>query len=492
MPPARAPRQLRWPVCFLLLAPLGACQRDLPIGPEPGHDAAAARTAAAPSPAGDYIVVLKPGPAARAQSEALQRQHARRVLFDYQTALVGFAAELPGAAADALRRNPAVAYVERDGEVVPTGFDGAAGWAVGRIDQRYGPSDHAFSYATTGQGVNIYILDTGINVTHPDFGGRAAGAWSWDPAAFPAGQDCNGHGTAVASVAGGGDFGVARGARLWSVRARDCAANGARSRYIAAMDWVARHHVKPAVLNLSFEVWDATGLNSHYAVRDAAIGVKAAGVFVVAAAGNRSTDACSSAPANALPIMTVAATDPTDTRPAFSNYGGCVDLFAPGVSVDGARHTGGYTTWTGTSFAAPIVAGIAALLLERYPHDTPDQIHYAIRDGATTGVVRSPGPSSPNLLAYSSLPAPVQASIGGPTVVGPYMTCTWTANVRGGRGPFRYRWFGVLAGTSNTVSGRVSGPGWLNLEVWDALGGYASTSLQVSVNPWNTSLWCGS
>ena len=495
-----------------LLVATQACSDPSPptdlTGPARKPEAAASDTV------GQYIVVLRASGSALADSRALQRRFVRRLTFDYQTVLVGFAAELTESAVRALRERPEVAYVVPDGEVGGEGSDGPAmvspgpgwdggpglpssaatttpaGWGVGRIDQRFGPSDNAFTATATGAGVNLYVLDTGISTAHPDFGGRAAGAWSWDPVGFPANQDCNGHGTAVASVAAGSQYGVAKGARIWSVRARDCNANGTKSRYIAAMDWVARHHVKPAVLNLSFEVWDATGLNSHYPVRDAAIGVKTAGVFVVAAAGNRSTDACSSAPANAVPVMTVAATDPTDTRPAFSNYGACVDVFAPGTSINGAAYTGGYALWSGTSFAAPIVAGIGALLLQRYPGDTPDQIHYAIRDGATAGVVRNLGPSSPNLLAYSTLPVPVYVSITGPAQVGPFMNCTWTADVRGGRRPFQYRWYGLLYGFSNLMTGRVMAPGWLNLEVRDALAGVAAASRYVTIDPGNQSTWC--
>jgi aqualysin 1 len=488
MLPRCLPRPLPAFVALLALTPAGACtDRSTPVeiaGPEQVVGRSPDDTA------GSYIVVLRPSPAARSSSQALQQQFAERVHFDYQTVLAGFAADLRAPAVRALRRRPEVEYVVPDGPVVPAGLDATAGWGVGRIDQRYGPSDSRFEYGTTGSGVNIYIVDTGINVAHPDFGGRAAGAWSWDPAVYPAGQDCNGHGTAVASVAAGSEYGVAKGARIWSVRARDCNAHGTKSRYIAAMEWVARNHLRPAVMNLSFEVWDGTGLNTHYPIRDAAIGAKNAGVFVVAAAGNRGTDACSSAPANALPIMTVGATDPADSRPAFSNYGSCVDLFAPGTSISAANHTGGYGQWTGTSFAAPIVAGIGALLLERYPTDSPDQIHYAIRDGATAGVVRNPGPSSPNLLAYSQLPVPVYTSIIGPSQVGPFMHCTWIADVRGGRAPFQYTWSGILSGFSNLMSGQVSRPGSLNLTVRDVLGGTASSSRFVGIDPANYSTWC--
>jgi hypothetical protein len=137
-----------------------------------------------------------------------------------------------------------------------------------------------------------------------------------------------------------------------------------------------------------------------------------------------------------------------------------------------------------------MVAGVAALLYERYPADSPDQLHYSIIHGATESVIGNPGPSSPNLLLYSGLPAPVRASIVGRSSVGRQMTCTWNADVRAGRGPFQYRWTGVMSGNASSLSGRMMSSGWLNLEVRDALGGYASRSLYVTVDPANTALWC--
>jgi subtilisin family serine protease len=370
-----------------------------------------------------------------------------------------------------------------------SGTDYSAGWAVGRIDQRAGPSDNRFSYGTTGAGVNIYVVDGGVFAAHPDFGGRVRAAWTWD-ANYPAGQDCSGHGTAVASVAAGNDYGVAKGATIWSVRANDCDDWSWSSTLEAGIDWVTGHHIKPAVLNFSYgapSFWDGVAPGSMH---DAVVRAKAAGIFVVVSAGNTNTDACTQSPANAREVMTVGATRADDQRASFSNYGSCVDIFAPGDAVDVASYRGGYALMSGTSFSAPMVAGVAALLYEKYPLDSPDRIHYSIIDGGTESVVGNPGPSSPNLLLYSTLPAPVRASILGPGSVGPQMTCTWTADVRAGRAPFQYRWWGVLSGSTAGLSGRTGTSGWLNLEVRDALGGYSSRSLYVTVDPTKTSIWC--
>ena len=439
-----------------------------------------------------YIVTLRPDlPGVDDSVASISRRYGQRIHHIYRYALKGFAADLTPAAAKALARHPQLASIERDRPAFQHagGTDYTSGWGVGRIDQRSGPSDYRFSYGTTGTGVNIYIVDGGVVATHPDFGGRVRTAWTWD-ARYPAGQDCSGHGTAVASVAAGNEYGVAKGATIWSVRANDCDDWSWSSTLEAGIDWVTGHHIKPAVLNFSYgaaSFWDGLAPGSMH---DAVIRAKSAGVFVVVSAGNNNGDACGQSPSNAREVMTVAASSENDQRSAFSNYGSCVDIFAPGDAINVASHLGGYAVRSGTSFSAPMVAGVAALLYEKYPADSPDQIHYGIIHGGTESVIGNPGPSSPNLLLYSSLPAPVRASIVGRSSVGRQMTCTWYADVRAGRGPFQYLWSGVLSGSTSGVSGRVMGSGWLNLEVRDVLGGYSSRSLYVSVDPANTAIWC--
>lgn len=453
----------------------------------------------APADAGRYIVVLKDGLAAADQRAAeLAGQFGRGRQYRYAHVFKGFAADLDGAAVNDLRRDPDVARVVREQAVYATDVtDLDAGWALGRIDQRFGPSDSQFAYGTDGTGVNIYVLGNGVQASHPDLGGRVHAAWTWDPV-YPADAPCHNHETGIASIAAGAEFGVARNANIYSVRFNDCdlvagggLLGGGTGEMIAAIDWVIANHTKPAIMNLSWGLSafldGVLGGSVHHATKMA----RQAGIFVVVSAGNENADACGWSPANVPELMVVGATDDADQRASFSNYGPCLDLFAPGAAVDQALYTGGFTAANGTSFAAPFVAGAAALLYQQFPTDSPDQIHYAIRDGGTSGVVGNSG-SSPNLLLYSKLPVPVYvSSIIGPSLVGPFMNCTWTADVRGGRRPYVYSWYGVVAGSANPVSGQVGwAPGWLNVSVTDALGGSAGNSKWIDVDPMNYQVWC--
>ena len=453
--------------------------------------------------AGRYIVTLR-STGGDDLSNSLAATYASRTHDLYRSVFKGFAADLTPEAVRALRAHSQVLEVAPDRVGRPdTTVDNDAGWGLGRMDQRYGPSDFIYRFATTGAGVHLYIIGTGVQSNHSDFGGRVTGGWTYNPAQSQF-TPCDNHETAIASIAAGSAFGVARGAAIHPVRIHDCSGIVWESNMVAGFDWVRTNHVKPAIVNFSYGLPIPAAPWFPGSIYNAAIATKNAGVFVVVSAGNNNQNACyydplwplsqyGWTPANALPLMTVAATTSSDQRAGTSNYGGCVDIFAPGQSINAALFTGGFNTnpgVSGTSFAAPFVAGIAALLYEKYPTDSPDQIHYAIRDGATEGVVGNPGPGSPNLFAYSFLPAPVRVTISGPSLVGPVMNCTWFANVQAGRGPFTYHWFGVLSGYSNSVSGSVSTAGWLNVEVWDAIGGYAATSKWIDVDPNNYQVWC--
>jgi subtilisin family serine protease len=416
-------------------------------------------------------------------ARSLAASHSTKIHYFYDYGLHGFAATLSPEAAQDLRNNPVVDYVERDRPVYANDVtEPNAGWALGRIDQRYGPSDNSFTYATSGLGVNIYIVDAGVNASHPDFGGRVHAAWTWD-SNYPADTDCNGHGTAVASVAAGSQFGVAKAATIWSVRGNDCDTWSWVSTWTAAIDWVTGNHINPAVMNFSYGTTTFLDGILPGSMHNAVIAAKASGVVVVVSAGNDGGDACGQSPANALEVLTVAATDNTDTRASFSDWGHCVDIFAPGVFVDVANYTGGYTQMSGTSFSAPYVAGAAALLRQKYPQDSPDDIQHAIVDGGSASVVHDQGADSPNVLVYSQLPGPVYTSIIGPTYAGPFSSCSWTADVHAGRGPYTYQWSGLLSGNESGISGRISETGGFLLQVWDALGGYATATNIVEFDP---------
>ncbi|MDX2059490.1 MAG: S8 family serine peptidase [Gemmatimonadales bacterium] len=450
--------------------------------------------------AGRYIVMLKPGLVdgnriARdlSASFAARTHHVFTYVFD------GFAADLTSEAVRLLRARPEIAVVSADRPGKPDDVtDFNAGWGLGRIDQRYGPSDFQFTYGTTGSGVNVYVLGSGVQASHPHFApGQVVPAWTYD-ASKPATQPCDNHETGVASIIAGSEWGVARQAKIHSVRFSGCGIDW-ESNMVAAFQYVIANHVKPAIVNFSWGLPIPLSGWLSSPIANAAVAAKNAGILVVVSAGNNNENACyvdllsgnlGHTPAAATPLLTVAATNSADQRASFSNYGNCVDIFAPGVSIDIASFQGGATTGSGTTFAAPFVTGVAALLYQKYPLDTPDQIHYAIRDGGTEGVVGNPGPSSPNLLLYSNLPVPVRVSIQGPSLVGPFMQCPYLAVVEGGRAPFTYNWYGVLNGAANQIIGSISFAGFLNINVTDAIGGTASNSKWIDVDPNNYQVFC--
>lgn len=349
-----------------------------------------------------YVVMFKDtvtNPTAQAQD--LMRGRGGQIKQVYTRVAKGFAATLPAAAADAfeqaLAQHPLVDTLEDDVRMATQQtVQAGATWGLDRTDQRLLPLSGTYSYVSTGTGVNAYVVDTGILSAHTAFGGRVRGGYS----AIVDGrgtQDCNGHGTHVAGTIGSSTWGMAKAVALYPVRVLDCAGSGAMSGVIAGLDWIAINGVRPAVVNMSL------GGSASSTLDNAVANLVGRGFSVVVAAGNSNVDACTSSPARAPAAITVGATTNTDARASYSNWGTCVDVFAPGTSITSAWSTSttASNTISGTSMATPHVAGWAALWLQRNPTGTPAQLTEALKALATTARVTDPGLGSPNLLLFT-------------------------------------------------------------------------------------------
>ncbi len=348
------------------------------------------------------IVVFKDAvhhPAAEAKD--LTSPFGARPTFTYLHAIKGFAATLPAAAIKALRANPKVSFVEADGpaELADT-TQTPATWGIDRIDQRALPLSNSYTYTATGAGVQVYIIDSGIRTDHVDFGGRATVGADF-VGDGQNGIDCNGHGTHVAGTIGGQVYGVAKGANLIAVRTHDCAGNSSWSQVIAGVDFVTgqkqAHPNTPMVANMSIQ-------GSPDAATDAAVANSiSAGVNYAVAAGNGvlfGGDACNSTPARVPAAMTAGATTSSDARAFYSNYGSCVDWFAPGdnITSDGISSTTATAVKSGTSMAAPATAGVAALYLQDHPTAAPQDVRDALFQATTKGIVGSANSTNDDLL----------------------------------------------------------------------------------------------
>ncbi|MER6125478.1 S8 family serine peptidase [Streptomyces sp. NPDC001795] len=369
----------------------------LPTHAAPGPDGRILYADAANAVPNSYIVVLKPE-AAKADSpwgRALAARYSASVGHTYVKALNGYAVQATPADAKRFAADPSVASVVQNRTLhIDTTQTNPPSWGLDRIDQKTLPLNGRYTYPdSAGQGVTAYIVDTGVRISHTDFGGRASYGYDFVDNDNIA-QDGNGHGTHVAGTVAGSSYGVAKKAKIVAIRVLDNNGTGTTDKVIAGIDWVAQHRSGPSVVNMSL------GGGADNALDTAVRNTIASGVPFAVAAGNSNTDASTVTPAHVTEAITVGATTSQDMRAGYSNYGSVLDLFAPGSGITSTWNTSDTATnvLSGTSMATPHVTGAVALYLADHPTATPAQVASALTGAASANVVFDPGPGSPNRL----------------------------------------------------------------------------------------------
>ena len=356
--------------------------------------------------AGQYLVEL--GDGVRVVDVAADYRGVVSVRRHYRRALNGFAAAMSAEVAERLRADARVVAVEADAQITLSMAQSSAPWGLDRTDQRHRPLDGYYNYDAAGRGVVVYIVDSGVYRGHSQFGKRVVSGY--DATGEGTTSDCVGHGTHVAGTVAGRTYGVAKAARIVPIRVLDCHGSGTKSQLIAGLDWLVRHHRRsvPAVANLSLG-----GLASRVVDR-AVVRVMDDKVTVVAAAGNEGDNACYYSPARIQDVITVGAANRYDEAPYWSNYGPCLDLFAPGVNIRsaGTWSRSASLTEDGTSMAAPFVAGAAAVYLSQRRSAYPATVARVLKGRATAGVMKFAGWNTTQSLLHVPSHVPTRLVLG--------------------------------------------------------------------------------